>query len=99
MSEEIYRRAIKELWERTYGTLEDRDRIKVAELFDKLLDRGHSIHVDEVRRLCKDAGYDEYVCDRIGHLYDTLILFREKLRDPRTLDHWPENVIEDIVKG
>jgi hypothetical protein len=99
MSEPIYRRAVHELVPRTYGRLEDRDRIKVVQLFDRLLGQGYSIHVDDLRRLCRDAHYQQWVADDIGRLYDTLCLIRHELEDPRTIDYWPPETIERVING
>jgi hypothetical protein len=97
MSEAIYGRAVTELFQRTYGRLEDRDRIKVVQLFDRLLERGHARHVDDLRRLCRDAGYDESSADDIGHLYDTLCLIRHELENPSTIDYWPPELMQQIT--
>lgn len=97
MSEAIYSRAVRELFQHTYGRLEDRDRIKVVQLFDRLLADANSIHVDDLRRLCKDAGYSESTADEIGQLYDDLCLIRSELEDPRTLDHWRPEIIAEII--
>jgi hypothetical protein len=97
MSEAIYSRAVRELFQHTYGRLEDRDRIKVVQLFDKLLKESHSIHVDDLRRLCKDTGYADWMADDIGQLYDTLCLIRHELEDPRTIDCWPIKIMDGIL--
>jgi hypothetical protein len=83
MTQAIYSRAMSELFQRTCGRLEDRDQIKVVQLFDKLLAAGRSIHIDELRRLCRDTGYDEWIGDQIGHLYDTLCLIRHEIEKPK----------------
>jgi len=97
MSEVIYAKAVRELFQSTYGRLEDRDQIKVVQLFDILLKQGHSVHVDDLRRLCTDAGYDESVADDIGHLYDTLHLIRLKLEDPSAINYWPPELMQQIT--
>jgi hypothetical protein len=99
MCYEIYERASRELFPRTYRKLEDRDRIKVAQLFDKLLAKGHWIHVDELADLCTQAGYDETTAKDIGRLYDDLCLIRRELEDPDTIEYWPPERIEQIIGG
>ena len=97
MSYAIYERATRELFGATYGKLEDRDRIKVVQLFDRLLAAGHSIHVDELRRLCTQMGYAQPTADDIGLLYDDLCLIRHDLEDPCTVDYWPPERIAKIT--
>lgn len=97
MSEKIYKRAVGELFDSTHGGLADRDRIKVVQLFDKLLARGYSIHIDDLRRLCRNAGYEDWAADHIGQLYDALYLVRRELEDPTTIDYWPTEIIETII--
>lgn len=97
MCTKIYQRAIKDLFHKTYGRLEDRDRIVVAQLFDKLLERGYKIHVDDVTQLCKEIGYDEYIAKDIHQIYDDLLLFREELRNPKTIDYWPNKIFKPII--
>jgi len=97
MCDAIYRRAVEELWHKTYGKLEDRDRIKVVQLFDKLHTKGFRVHVDDLRRICRQAGYREDAADEIGRLYDDLVLIREELENPQTLDYWPPERIEWVI--
>jgi len=99
MSESIYARAVKELFDATYGTLADRDRIKVAQLFDRLLDQDIRMHVDDLRRLCRQAGYDEHIADDIGLIYDDLVLYRDELESPNTIDYWPTQRMQQIISG
>jgi hypothetical protein len=99
MCDVIYRRAVEELFRDTYGRLEDRDRIKVVQLFDRLWARGFRIHVDDLRRICRQAGYREDTADEIGRLYDDLVLIREELENPQTLDCWPPERIERVVSA
>ena len=97
MCDAIYRRAVKELFPSTYGRLADRDRIKVVQLFDKLLAKELRIHVDDLRPICCQAGYTQDVADEIGRLYDDLVLIRGELENLKTLDHWPPERIERII--
>jgi len=97
MSEAIYGRAVHELFRCTRGGLADRDQIKVLQLFDRLLEAGHSIHVDDLRRLCKEIGYGEFTSDHIGQLYDTLCLIRHELDDPSTIDYWPPELMQQVT--
>ena len=99
MSYEIYSRAIQALFKKTHGGLADRDRIKVVQLFDRLLSKGYSIDVNDLRGLCKDIGYDSYTTDNIGFLYDTLDLIRTELDSNKTIDYWPEAVTNNIING
>ena len=99
MSYAIFQRAASALFHSTYGGLADRDRIKVVQLFDRLLAKGHSIHVDELRRLCRDAGYNESTADDIALLYDDLRLIRGELNSSGTIDYWPAERIEQIISG
>lgn len=99
MSYAIYERAASELFDSTYGGLADRDRIKVVQLFDRLLAKGHSIHVDELRRLCRDVGYDDATADHIGLLYDDLYLIRRQLENPHTIDYWLSERIDQVING
>jgi len=86
------------LFQSTYGGLADRDRIKVVQLFDRLLKKGHSIHVDDLRRLCRNTGYSEETAYDIGLLYDDLYLIRQ-LDNPHTIDYWLPGRIEQIISG
>jgi hypothetical protein len=99
MCDTIYRRAVEELIQDTYGRLEDRDRIKVVQLFDKLLARGFRVHVDDLRRTCRQAGYGKDTADEIGRLYDDLVLIREELENPQTLDYWPPEKIGRVISA
>lgn len=96
MSQAIYSRAVRELFQTTYGKLEDRDRIKVVQLFDRLLAYGLSIHLDDLRHLCRNAGY--HACaDDIGKLYDTLYLICHELESPSATDHWRPEIMDRIL--
>lgn len=97
MCDAIYRRAVNELFQSTYGRLDDRDRIKVVQLFDKLLAKELWIHVDDLRRICRQAAYSQDAADEIGRLYDDLVLIRKELENPQTSDHWPPERIQRIV--
>jgi len=95
MSEFVYQRAVDALI-KTYGEIADRDRIKVVQLFDLLLDRGHSIHVDDLRRICKNAGYSQETADEIGTLYDDLDLVRILIQ--LTIGHLNVSIKSSIAK-
>jgi hypothetical protein len=97
MCDAIYRRAVTELFHDTYGGLADRDRIKVVQLFDRLLERGFRIHVDDLRGICREVGYDELGADGIGLIYDDLVLIREEMVSPQTLDYWPPERMKGIT--
>jgi hypothetical protein len=98
MSYTIYKRAVGKLLSK-YGVIGDQDRIKVVQLFDRLLAKDHSIHVDDLRRLCRDVGYDDATANQVGSLYDDLYLIRRHLENSHTLDYWPADQIDEIING
>jgi hypothetical protein len=73
--EEIYKKAIKELFQKTYGRFEH-DEEKAIELFDRLLDRGIKSHCDTVKELCLEAGYVKSASEEIGKIYDIISLYK-----------------------
>ena len=83
--EEVYRKAIKELFHKTYCKFEH-DEEKAIELFDKLLDRGIESHCDTIEKLCIEAGYDEYGSEEIAKIYDIISLY--KLYQKSLIKHW-----------
>jgi len=84
--EEIYRKAIKELLQKTYHKFEHAEEVAI-ELFDKLLDSGIESHCDTVRELCLEAGYDENASEEIGRIYDVISLYKiYKKRGPMYWD-------------
>jgi hypothetical protein len=83
--EEIYRKAIKELFQKTYCKFEHDEDVAI-ELFDKLLDRGITSHCDTVKELCMEAGYDKYESKNIGKIYDVISLY--KLYQKSSMVHW-----------
>ncbi len=87
-NDEIYRKAIPELWQKTYGRMEH-DEKQAIELFDKLLDRGIESHCDTVKELCREAGYDEYASEKIGHIYDVISLY--KAHQESSMVYWDIN--------
>lgn len=99
MSYDVYERAVKELIRETNGTPADRDWIKVVQLFDRLLDRGHSIHKDTLSQLCRQVGFDDFASDYIGLHYDILGLIRKELDNSDTPDYWRAERIERIISG
>lgn len=83
--EEIYRKAIAELIQKTYFRFEH-DEVKAIELFDKLLDRGIKSHCDDVKEFCRGAGYDKHASKEIAKIYDIISLYKSyKERAPI---HW-----------
>lgn len=99
MSYAIYERAAKELFRETNGTPENRDWIKVVQLFDRLLDKDHSIHVDTLRQLCQHVGYDEFASDNIARHYDILRLIRKELDNSDTPNYWRAERVGQIISG
>jgi len=97
MSHAVYERAAEALFHTTYGGLADRDRIKVVQLFDRLLAAGYSVHSDELRVMCRDAGYDQPTADDIGLLFDDLCLIRRELENPSTINYWSPERMEQII--
>lgn len=83
--EEIYQKAIKELYHKTYGKFEH-DEKKAIELFDKLLDSGIESHCDIVKRLCIEAGYHECASGKIAEIYDIISLY--KLHQKSSMKYW-----------
>ena len=72
---EVYKKAIAQLFDATYGKFEH-DDLTAIELFDKLIDKGIKSHCDTVRQLCEEVGYSKYACDEIAHIYDVLSLYK-----------------------
>jgi len=84
-NEEIYRKAIKKLFQKTDCKFEH-DEEKAIELFDKLLDRGIKSHCDTIKKLCIETGYDEYGSEEIAKIYDIISLY--KLYQTSSIKHW-----------
>ena len=84
-NEDIYRKAIKELFQKTCGKTEHYEE-KVIELFDKLLDEDIKCHCDTVEKMCKDVGYDEYASKEIAQIYDVISLY--KLYKKSRVKYW-----------
>lgn len=83
--EEIYRKAIRELFQKTYCKFEH-DEEKAIELFDKLLDRNIKSHCDDVKIICSEVGYNEFASKEIAHIYDILSLYKNYKKKVPT--HW-----------
>lgn len=84
-NDEVYERAIRQLFDKTYGRFEH-DEETAIELFDKLLDKGVESHCDTVKQFCRDAGYDECASEEIAQIYDIIHLYRAyKKKQP---SHW-----------
>lgn len=79
--EEIYRKAIEELFQMTYGRFEH-DEKKAIELFDKLLERGIQSHCDVVKELCRNVGYDGPASEEIAQIYDIISLYKDHKESP-----------------
>lgn len=78
--EEIYSKAIGELFRRYYKY--EHDEKKVIELFDKLLDRGIESHCDIVKEFCRRAGYDENASNEVSQIYDIISLYKDYKESP-----------------
>lgn len=86
-SNDIYRRCITTLYEKTYGKFEH-DEEKAIELFDKLLDEGLSSHCDTVKKLCLEAGYGEHAAGAIAAMYDTISLYKAYKKKAAPIQYW-----------
>jgi len=73
--EEIYKKAIKELFHKTYGKFEH-DEKKAIELFDKLISSGIESHCDTVKKLCLEVGYHKSASEEIAQIYDIISLYK-----------------------
>jgi len=73
--EEIYRKAIKALFQKTFCKFEH-DEEKAIELFDRLLGRGIKSHCDDVKKFCEGVGYDKHASKEIAQIYDTISLYK-----------------------
>jgi len=95
--ETVYKKAVAELFSRTYGRLEDRDVIVAVELFDLLLDHGKSIHPDTLKALCKKVGYDDSTIGELAQIYDFVDVYR-RYKGGIESRRWNENMIDNLLK-
>lgn len=79
---DVYKKAIDDLFQRTQAKFEHYEH-KVIGLFDALLDEGVESHRDTVKKLCKEAGYDESASEEIAQIYDILSLYKKYKKDGR----------------
>jgi len=92
--EEIYRKAIGELFQKTYGRFEH-DEKKAIELFDKLLDRGIESHCDVVKEFCEQAGYGEHASKEIAQIYDIISLYKNHKESLAEFEYWDMDKLLD----
>lgn len=93
---DIYRDAIKWLWENSFRKTEHAED-RTVELFNKLLARHHSIHTDEVRELCRATGYDSGSADEVTMVYDYLDQWYQSQASGN--EYWTAKMIEQIENG
>ena len=94
----IHKCAIKWLFRNCAKGSMEHEEIRAIHLFDKLLAKGHSIHVDDITGFCLDAGFDEADSEQITRIYDTI----QEFHQGKTLDddlYWDEEMIQEIERG
>lgn len=96
-NETIYKNAVAELFEKTYGRLEDRDVTVAVELFDLLLERDKSIHCDTLKELCKEVGYADVTSAELAQIYDFVDVYR-KYKKGRVIRYWDDKMIDNFLK-
>lgn len=94
----IYENAVAELFHKTYGGLADRDVIVAVELFDLLLEREKSIHPDDLKPLCKKAGFDDFTSDKLAQICDFVDVYR-KYKGGDEIQHWTEEMIDNLLRN
>jgi hypothetical protein len=93
----LYKKAVAELYDKTYGKLEDRDVTVAVELFDLLLERDKSIDCDILRGLCREEGYDEFTSNELAQIYDFVDVYR-KYKEGHEIRYWDEKMIDNLLK-
>jgi len=96
-NETLYKKAVAELFHRTYGKLEDRDVTVAVELFDLLLERDKSIHCDTLRELCEEVGYHESTSRTLARIYDFVDVYR-KYKEGHEMRRWNEEMIDNLLE-
>ena len=96
-NETLYKKAVAELFHKTYGKLEDRDVTVAVELFDLLLERDKSIHCDTLRELCKEVGYSDSTSGELAQIYDFVDVYR-KYKEGYEMRRWDEKMIDNLLK-
>jgi len=95
-NEDIYEKAVGQLVQR-YGALADRDVIAAVELFDRLLERDKNIHCDELKKLCKKVGYDDFTSGKLSQIYDFVDIYR-KYKGGKDIPRWNKAMIDGFLK-
>ena len=90
----IYKKAIKLLHKLTYGKFEH-DEEKAIELFDKLIDRGITIHCDTVKDICQEMGYLEPAAQEVGNIYDIIDCYKQ-YKTGKLISHWTTEMIDEV---
>ena len=91
----VYEKAMTELYQLTHGKFEH-DEEKAIELFDKLIDRGTEILPDELKELCRQAGYLEPASKDISQIYDIIKFHKDYLGKSHKNQHWTDEMIEGL---
>jgi hypothetical protein len=92
----VYQKAIQELYRMTHGKFE-RDENKAIELFGKLVGKGTQIHCDEVKEICREAGYDEDASRQIGQIYDCIDILK-RYKKSTIVPCWTEEMIDKLYE-
>ena len=92
----VYQKAIQELYRMTHGKF-GRDENKAIELFGKLVGRGTQIHCDEVKEICREAGYDEDASRQIGQIYDCIDILK-RYKKSTIVSCWTEEMIDRLYE-
>lgn len=96
-NETLYEKAVAELFQKTYGRLEDRDVTVAVELFDLLLEREKRIDTDILKQLCKKVGFHDTTSGELARIYDFVDVYR-KYKEGTELRHWNDKMIDNLVK-
>ncbi len=95
-AEDIYRKAIKKLFRKTYGKFEH-DENKAIELFDILLSRDIEIDCDVVKRICQEVGYDEVASQEISQIYDCIDIYKQ-YKNGKFTSCWTVEMIDELCE-
>lgn len=91
----VYQKAVQSLSSKVNGGLADRDVIVAIELFDRLLDRGVTIHPDDLGDICKKACLDEFAAERLPLIFDVVEKYR-KYKHGEEYPRWKDVVIDSF---
>ncbi len=92
-NENIYKKAVSQLFEKTRGRLEDRDEIIVFELFDRLIERGIVISTDMIKQICIKNGYHPTTGGKISQIYDFIFRYRA-YKEQKDYPRWNDEIID-----